>query len=184
MTHPGCRLGRPRGIHRATLLLPEEIDALAESGGLPKTARSSSPPKNSKGMPMAEKPSYHQRIVSALRGGEWRTLREIHRAVARFIDADLADREFRKRHPAWEQVDRNKRVAQGKKRLVLLGIFTNVLLVAAVCLGAYASWRVSASFEESTRQQDTNVHSPTALSKSACRNRKTRKSTGTSRVTR
>jgi methyl-accepting chemotaxis protein len=41
-----------------------------------------------------------------------------------------------------------------RKRLVLLGLFTNVLLVLAVCLGSYASWRVSLSFEASTRQQE------------------------------
>jgi methyl-accepting chemotaxis protein len=41
-----------------------------------------------------------------------------------------------------------------KKRLLLLGVFTNVLLVVAVCLGSYASWRVSRSFEAATRQQE------------------------------
>ena len=47
--------------------------------------------------------------------------------------------------PAWLTV---------KKRLILLGILTNVLLVLAVCMGSYASWRVSLSFEASTRQQE------------------------------
>jgi methyl-accepting chemotaxis protein len=41
-----------------------------------------------------------------------------------------------------------------KKRLLLLGVFTNLLLVVAVCMGSYASWRVSLSFEASTRQQE------------------------------
>ncbi len=70
--------------------------------------------------------SYHQRIVNLLGDGEWHTLRDIHRAVARFIGADIADREFRKRHRAWEGVDVKARVAQGKKRLVLLSLLTLV----------------------------------------------------------
>ncbi|HET9579407.1 MAG TPA: methyl-accepting chemotaxis protein [Usitatibacter sp.] len=41
-----------------------------------------------------------------------------------------------------------------RKRLVLLGLFTNVLLVVAVCVGALASWRVSLSFEAATKQQE------------------------------
>jgi hypothetical protein len=70
--------------------------------------------------------SYHKRIVKLLSDGKWHTLRDIHRAVARFIDADAADREFRKRHPAWESEDPKARVSQGKKRLVLLSLLTLV----------------------------------------------------------
>ena len=40
------------------------------------------------------------------------------------------------------------------KRLILLGLFTNALLVIAVCVGAFSSWRVSLSFEAATKQQE------------------------------
>jgi hypothetical protein len=49
------------------------------------------------------KVSYHQRIMNVLADGEWHSLRDIDRAVARFIDADIADIEYRRRHPRWEQ---------------------------------------------------------------------------------
>ncbi len=42
-----------------------------------------------------------------------------------------------------------------KKRLLWLGIFTNVLLVVVVCMGAYASWRVSLRFDAATHHQET-----------------------------
>jgi len=41
-----------------------------------------------------------------------------------------------------------------KRRLFLLGVFSNALLVFAVCIGAFMSWRVSLSFEASSRQQE------------------------------
>jgi hypothetical protein len=84
--------------------------------------------------------SYHQRIVNLLRDGEWHTLREIHRAVARFIDADLADKEYRKRHPAWEGEELKARVAQGKKRLVLLSLLTLVHNRKLVEIGEGRDW--------------------------------------------
>jgi hypothetical protein len=70
--------------------------------------------------------TYHQRIVKLLSNGNWRTLREIHRHVARFIDAETADKEYRRRHPAWESKDPKTRVTMGKKRLVLLSLLTLV----------------------------------------------------------
>jgi hypothetical protein len=69
-----------------------------------------------------KKVSYHQRILNLLTDGEWHTLRDIHRAVARFIDAETADRQYRRRHPNWEQDTERLRVAQGKKRLIFLAL--------------------------------------------------------------
>jgi hypothetical protein len=74
-------------------------------------------------MARARKISYHQRIIALLAAdGQWHTMEEIHQAVARFIDAEAADNEYRKRHPNWEQDKRPVRVAQGKKRLVFLSL--------------------------------------------------------------
>jgi hypothetical protein len=89
---------------------------------------------------MKTKITYHQRIVKLLSDGEWHTLHAIHRAVARFIDADMADKEFRKRHPAWESQDLKTRVAQGKKRLVLLSLLTLVHNRKLVEIGEGRDW--------------------------------------------
>src|SRR5690348_5856720 len=70
--------------------------------------------------------TYHRRIVKVLSDGQWQSLRDMHRDVARFIDAQTADREFHKRHPAWEDHEPKARVAQGRKRLVLLALLTLV----------------------------------------------------------
>jgi methyl-accepting chemotaxis protein-1 (serine sensor receptor) len=40
-----------------------------------------------------------------------------------------------------------------KNRLLLLGFFTNGLLIVAVCLGAFASWRVSQRFDGASMHQ-------------------------------
>ena len=74
-------------------------------------------------MASKKKVSYHQRIIALLAAdGQWHTMEEIHQAVARFIDAEAADNEYRKRHPNWEQDKRPVRVGQGKKRLVFLSL--------------------------------------------------------------
>ena len=44
-----------------------------------------------------------------------------------------------------------------RKRLLLLGAFTNALLVAAVCLGALASWRMAQHFEAAAVRQERIV---------------------------
>lgn len=72
--------------------------------------------------PNGKKVSYHQRILGLLADGEWHSLKDIHKAVARFIDAEVADREYRKRHPNWEEDTPRLRVAQGKKRLLFLSL--------------------------------------------------------------
>lgn len=69
-----------------------------------------------------KKLSYHQRIINLLADGEWHTLKDIHKAVARFVDPQVADKEYRKRHPRWEQEKVAARVAQGKKRLIFLSL--------------------------------------------------------------
>jgi hypothetical protein len=66
--------------------------------------------------------SYHQRIIDLLGDGEWHSLREIYKQVARFIDSEAADVEYRRRHPNWEQEKPAARIAQGKKRLVFLAL--------------------------------------------------------------
>lgn len=70
------------------------------------------------------KQTYHQRIVAFLADGAKRTLREIYGGVARHIDPAVADKEYRRRHPAWASVPLKERVAQGKKRLIFLSLNT------------------------------------------------------------
>jgi hypothetical protein len=72
--------------------------------------------------PMNRKLTYHQRIMNLLADGEWHSLREIHKAVARYIDAEAADVEYRRRHKHWEQDARRLRIAAGKKRLIFLSL--------------------------------------------------------------
>jgi hypothetical protein len=69
-----------------------------------------------------KKMTYHRRILNFLADGQWHTFKEIHSAVARFIDAETADKEYRKRHPKWAEDKPAVRVAQGKKRLVFLSL--------------------------------------------------------------
>lgn len=66
--------------------------------------------------------SYHQRILNILMDGQWHSFAEILKAVARFVDADSADKEFRKRHPNWQSESVALRVQQGRKRLVWLSL--------------------------------------------------------------
>ena len=66
--------------------------------------------------------TYHARIRTVLADGRTHTLREIYRAVARFIPADAAEREFRKRHSDADEVKTADRIAQGRKRLVFLSL--------------------------------------------------------------
>jgi hypothetical protein len=66
--------------------------------------------------------SYHKRIVNLLTDGEFHSFREIYRAVARYIDRQVADREYRKRHRDWAKTWPDVRVAAGKKRLVFLSL--------------------------------------------------------------
>jgi hypothetical protein len=91
-------------------------------------------------MPQKNRLSYHQRIVNLLGDGEWHTFRDIHRAVARFINADLADKEYRKRHRAWASANPKARVAQGRKRLVLLSLLTLVHHRKLVEIGEGRNW--------------------------------------------
>jgi hypothetical protein len=72
--------------------------------------------------PKNRKLTYHQRIMNLLADGEWHSFRSIHKAVARFIDAETADVEYRRRHKHWEQDTRRLRIAQGKKRLIFLSL--------------------------------------------------------------
>lgn len=69
-----------------------------------------------------KQPTYHTRIRTVLADGKTHTLREIYRAVARFIPADAAEREYRKRHPNADDVKVADRIAQGRKRLVFLSL--------------------------------------------------------------
>lgn len=96
--------------------------------------------------------TYHQRIVNLLRDGQWHTLRNVHRAVARFIDADIADREYRKRHPSWEDKDVKARVAQGKKRLVLLSLLSLVHHRKLVEIGEGRDWERQYRLTEEARR--------------------------------
>jgi hypothetical protein len=64
--------------------------------------------------------SYQSRLLSILGDGQWHDFEDLFKAVSRFIDANLADREYRKRHPAWKMDDEKVRIFQGKKRLVQL----------------------------------------------------------------
>lgn len=66
--------------------------------------------------------TYHKRLVMALADGGWHTFRDLHQKVARFIDPDVADREYRRRHPKWKKEKETDRVAQGRKRLVFLSL--------------------------------------------------------------
>lgn len=72
--------------------------------------------------PGGKKMSYHRRIMSLLADGEWHSFKEIHLAVARFIDPAAADREYRKRHPHWREDAERVRVTLGKKRLLFLSL--------------------------------------------------------------
>ena len=66
--------------------------------------------------------SYHKRIMNHLEDGQWHTFHEVHQAVARFVDAEAADKEFCKRHPGWKDEKQSIRVAKGRKRLVFLSL--------------------------------------------------------------
>jgi len=68
----------------------------------------------------SKKLTYHRRIINLLADGQWHSFQAIHQAVARFVDADAADKEYRKRHPGWKDDKQSVRVAQGRKRLVWL----------------------------------------------------------------
>src|SRR5438874_644175 len=70
--------------------------------------------------------SYHRRIMNLLADGEWHSLCDIQKAVARFINADIADKEYRRRHPHWQQDTERLRIAQGKKRLIFLSLNTAI----------------------------------------------------------
>jgi len=70
----------------------------------------------------SKKLTYHRRIINLLADGQWHSFQAIHQAVARFVDADAADKEFRKRHPGWKADKQSVRVAQGRKRLVWLSL--------------------------------------------------------------
>ena len=70
--------------------------------------------------------TYHQRIMNLLTDGEWHSLRDIHKAVARFIDTETADIEYRRRHAKWEQDTQRLRIAHGKKRLIFLSLNTAI----------------------------------------------------------
>jgi hypothetical protein len=85
--------------------------------------------------------TYHQRIVNFLADGKWRTLKEIHNHVARFISAELSDKEYRRRHPKWEEVKELDRVRQGRKRLVLLSLLTLVHHRKLVEIGEGRDWQ-------------------------------------------
>jgi hypothetical protein len=114
-----------------------------------------------------KKISYHQRIIGLLADGEWHSLKEIHKAVARFIDADTADVEYRRRHAKWEQEKPAARVAAGKKRLIFLSLNTAIhhrkLVVARgrdwereyrLTKEALASRRAAEQKAEEARQED------------------------------
>lgn len=66
--------------------------------------------------------SYHKRILGILADGRPHTLREIYLKTARFIPADAADREYRKRHPNADEIKAADRIAQGRKRLAFLSL--------------------------------------------------------------
>jgi hypothetical protein len=70
--------------------------------------------------------TYHQRIMNLLTDGAWHSLREIHKAVARFIDPETADVEYRRRHSNWEQDTARVRISAGKKRLIFLSLNTAI----------------------------------------------------------
>ncbi len=74
-------------------------------------------------MAQARKPvSYHQRILRVLGDGSWHSLEDIYAAVARFVPAEAAAKEYAKRHPNTDGVKQADRVAQGRKRLVFLSL--------------------------------------------------------------
>jgi len=70
--------------------------------------------------------TYHRRIMKHLEDGQWHAFTDIHKAVARFVDSETAEREFKKRHPAWKNDKQSVRVAQGRKRLVWLSLNTAI----------------------------------------------------------
>ena len=70
--------------------------------------------------------SYHKRIMQLLEDGQWHSFHEVHQAVARFVDAEVADNEYRKRHPNWKDDKQSVRVAQGRKRLLWLSLNTKI----------------------------------------------------------
>lgn len=65
---------------------------------------------------------YHKKIVALLRDGKWHSLSDIFKAVARHIDANTADIEYRRRHPGWKSESLKDRVDGGKKRLIFLSL--------------------------------------------------------------
>lgn len=70
-----------------------------------------------------KKTSYHKRIVQFLLSDrQWHSFKEIHKAVARFVDGEAADVEFRRRHKDWKQIKAAERIAHGRRRLVFLSL--------------------------------------------------------------
>lgn len=66
--------------------------------------------------------TYHRRIMKHLEDGQWHGFTDILKTVARFVDDETADKEYRKRHPGWKDEKQSVRVAQGRKRLVWLSL--------------------------------------------------------------
>lgn len=66
--------------------------------------------------------SYHMRIVQLLSDGEWHSFKDICKAIAKHVDAGIAEAEFKKRHPGFRKFKQAERIAQGRRRLVFLSL--------------------------------------------------------------
>lgn len=103
-----------------------------------------------------KKLSFHKRIMQLLEDGQWHTFQEVHQAVARFVDADAADREYRKRHPGWKDDKPTIRVAQGKKRLIWLSLNSAIHHAKTVTARGHAAdrkYRLTAQALKSRRSK-------------------------------